>query len=99
MTIMNRRIFHIKPGEMPKALALLHEVGPKIKFPGPCRVYHNLSGEFNRITIEYEFSDFASYEAFWQYWAETFAEEFMPRWYAVSDSGGSNELYYKEIEF
>ncbi|MCB0126858.1 MAG: hypothetical protein KDE58_31580 [Caldilineaceae bacterium] len=98
MTIMNRRVFHIQPGEMPKALELLNEVGPKINFPGPCRVYHTLTGEFDRIIIEYEFADLAAYEAFWEEWSTTHAAEFMPRWRTVSLPGGSNELFVKDIE-
>lgn len=98
MTIMNRRTFHIQPGEMPKALDLLREIGPKINFPGPCRVYYTLTGDFNQIVIEYEFEDLAAYEAFWEYWTDTHATEFMPRWHAISVPGGSNELYHKAIE-
>ncbi len=97
--IMNRRTFHIQQGEMPNALALLNEIGPKINFPGPCRVYHALTGEFDRIIIEYEFVDLAAYEAFWQDWSETHAAEFMPRWHAISLPGGSNQLFSKELEF
>ena len=98
MTIMNRRIFRIKPGETLNALEILREEGPKVDFPGPVRIYHTLTGEFDRIIIEYEFPDLASYEDFWNYWAETHAAAFMPRWHAISLPGGSNELFVKDIE-
>ncbi|MEZ4864207.1 MAG: hypothetical protein R3C14_23040 [Caldilineaceae bacterium] len=97
--IMNRRTFKIQIGEVEHAIEMLRTEGPKVNFPGPVRVYHTLTGEFNQIIIEYEFPDLATYDAFWQEWsASELAAAFMPGWNAINLPGGSNELFFKEIE-
>lgn len=92
MTIVNRRTFLAEHGKFEEALALLREMGKGT--PHPYRLYHSYYGIFDTIALETEFGSVAEMETFWSA-ADTAPgmDEYMTRWYALTRSGGTNEVW------
>ncbi|HWQ11703.1 MAG TPA: hypothetical protein VNL77_02825 [Roseiflexaceae bacterium] len=90
--LVNRRTFVIKRGHIEDAAAMLAEGMRRMGVQG--RVYLPEVGPFDVIAVEGEFESLAAYEQFWSAWAaQPDTGAFMERWYAITESGGANEIW------
>lgn len=90
--LVNRRTFIAKRGHIEDAAAMLVEGMKRMGTQG--RVYLPEFGPFDVIAVEGEFESLAAYEEFWaSFAAQPETAEFMERWYAITESGGTNELW------
>ena len=95
--IVNRRTFIVKRGCQQKIVDLIREATPKFPHPHPRRLYTPRIAPFDTIAIEIEFEDLEGYEKYWTEWgawAETTG--FMEKWFELTESGGSNEVWTME---
>ena len=92
MTIVNRRTFTAEHGKLDEALALMQTMGQGT--PHPYRLYQSQYGTLDTLALEIEFVNLAEMETFWSA-ADTApgTDELMPRWYALTKSGGTNEIW------
>ena len=60
--IVIRNCFVAKPGYASKLAAQLKEAATAVGLPG-CRILTDLTGEFNRVVMEYEVENLAGFEA------------------------------------
>ena len=94
--VMNRRTSIVKRGRMQEAATLLKALAEKLQSTNPraYRIYVPEFAPFDVLCIEVDFDSLAEYQ---QYWAEYFAQPettaFLERWYELTDTGGTNELW------
>jgi hypothetical protein len=95
--IVNRRIFIPKHGHMREVLDLLKaefaRCFPEFK---AVRYYVSDIGPFDRFGMEMEFPSLAEYERAVAQSGECFSPEFWQRWYELTESGGTNEIWTVE---
>lgn len=93
MTIVNRRTFNAKRGKLAEVVAMLKaEKNDLVK-----RVYSSHYGTFDQAVLEVEFSSVAEMEERWAQWFQSdYAQEFVPRWLEITESGGTNEVWILE---
>ncbi len=90
--LVNRRTFIVKRGKMDAAIALMLAEFRRSGSSG--RVYVPEVGPFDVLAVEGEFADFAAYDQFWSTWAkQPETGSFMEQWYAVTEIGGTNEIW------
>lgn len=93
MTIVNRRTFIAKRGHLDEVIALLKEEKTDLVK----RVYRSHYGTFDTAVMEIEFASVAEMEERWAAWFKSdYAQEFVPRWLEITESGGSNEVWILE---
>ena len=89
--IVERMTFKEKPGRTAEAVKMLQD---SWKWPGlpmiTHRIYRTISGKFDEIIQELEFEDFEARDKFWA--DVPWSPEFMEKWVALGDSGGSREF-------
>lgn len=97
MTIVNRRTFVAARGKNQEALDLLC-AGAKdstLRY----RIYTSHYGRFDEIALEIEFESMAHAEQVWaEFDAQPGTADFLARWTAVTEPGGSNELWVLEAQ-
>ncbi len=97
MTIINRRTFSAERGKLQEAIDLLRRASQGARYP--YRICSSYYGTFDAITLEVEFESIAQME---EAWAEINVQpgmaEFMPKWYAATQSGGANEVWIVEAK-
>jgi hypothetical protein len=97
MTIINRRTFVAERGKFQEAIDLLRGAtkGARHKY----RICSSYYGAFDAIALEVEFESLAQME---EAWAEVNAQpemaEFLNKWYAATQPGGSNEVWILEAQ-
>ncbi len=95
MTIINRRTFIADRGKVQAVIDLLRTAAQDAHYP--YRVCSSYYGAFDAVVLEVEFDSIAAME---EAWAEVNARpgmaEFMDKWYAVTCTGGSNEVWLLE---
>jgi hypothetical protein len=93
--IVNRRTFIVKPGQMDQLLALVNAA--KEQFPGLAQAWRTYApeiGPFDVVAIEWEYESLEEYERDWAEWGATpESAAFMEKWYQLTESGGSNEIW------
>jgi hypothetical protein len=92
--VMNRRTFIVKRGRMQEAATLLKAAAQRSTNARAYRIYVPEFAPFDVLCIEGDFDSLAEYQ---QYWAEYFAQPettaMLERWYDVTETGGTNELW------
>lgn len=91
MTIVNRRTFIAKRGHMEEVVSMLkgEQGGDQVS-----RVYRSYYGASDAVVLEVEFASIEEMERGWAEWgASSEAEQFMSRWYEITESGGANEVW------
>ena len=90
--LVNRRTFVVKRGCMEELVALL--VADREQTGIAYRLYTPDIGPFDVIAIEVEFENLEAYEKGWAEWfARPENAAFMEKWYALTESGGNNEIW------
>jgi hypothetical protein len=89
--IVNRRTFVAKRGHLQEAVALLKQEADKMGMGDSGRIYVPEIAPFDFIATEMEFKDWDAYHKFWGEWSP--GEAFWTRWYALTENGGTNEVW------
>ena len=94
--LVNRRTSYVKNGRMEEAVALL--MAAIAQFTGytrTSRIYTSEIGTFDVVAVEWEYANLEEYERRWAEWAATpEAATFLEKWYAVTERGGTNEIWH-----
>jgi hypothetical protein len=87
--IVQRQDFRVKPGRVDEALEVLQDMW-KLVDPIPHRIYRRITGP-NGLCQELDFEDFEHRQ---KWWADTNSKiaPLRDKWYALAETGGSNEL-------
>jgi hypothetical protein len=97
MTIINRRTFVAERGKFQAAIDLLRGATQSARYK--YRIDSAYYGAFDAIALEVEFESVAQME---EAWAEVNAQlemaEFLNKWYAATQPGGSNEVWILEAQ-
>lgn len=91
--IVNRRTFIPKRGMQDKVVELIKKGEVYVPFKVPYRIYTPNIAPFDVIAFELEFKDVAEHERFWAGWFEKAPENWMMDWFAVTENGGTNEIW------
>jgi hypothetical protein len=89
--IVNRRTFVPKRGHLGEAVALLKEAGETNKHVVTARMYVPEIAPFDVIAVEVEFESWDQYHTYWAQWSP--GDGFWEKWYAITENGGSNEVW------
>lgn len=90
--VVNRRTFIIKRGHLQEAVELLkREASDEIVH----RIYVSHYGPFDNVVLDVEFNSVTEMEQIWTNWfASESAQAFGERWAAITETGGSNEVWF-----
>jgi len=95
--IVNRRTIVAKPGDMEDLVAMMKAEWERLNVPITFRVYTPSIAPFDFVAAEWEFGSLEDYEKFWTDWfARPETAEFMEKWYKLTESGGTNEIWNLE---
>lgn len=90
--LVNRRTFIVRRGAYDALLTLLQEAVRE--GGGNARILVPEVAPFDQLVVEAEFENLAAYEQFWTDWAsQPTTAAFMERWYTLTESGGTNEIW------
>lgn len=90
--LVNRRTFVVKRGYMNEAVAL--QVAERERTGTAYRIYMSSIGPFDVIALEFEGENLEEYERVWaEYFASPEAAQFLEKWYEVTETGGTNEIW------
>jgi len=89
--IVNRRTFVPKRGYLGEAAELLKQASHKGAFPVTARMYVPDIAPFDVLAVELEFKDWDQYHKYWAEWSP--GEAFWKKWYAITENGGTNEVW------
>lgn len=90
MKVVNRRSYIAKPGHVQEVVDMLTQEESE----APKRVYQCHYGPSGAVAMELEFSSVDEMEQAWRSWfASEHAQDFLARWYAITDRGGANEVW------
>jgi hypothetical protein len=92
--VMNRRTFIVKRGRMQEAATLLKAEVQRSTIAHRTRIYVPEFAPFDVICAEGDFDSLAEYEQYWtQYFAQPETAAFLERWFELTETGGTNELW------
>ena len=95
--IVNRRTFVAKRGHLDDAVALLKEaIDTALEAtdsPGTARFYLPEIAPFDILAVELEYEDWDHYHGALAEWAQVVTEKFWEQWFAVTENGGTNEVW------
>lgn len=92
--IVHRMTFHIKPGHLEEACALVLAEIKRVNWHRPIRLYTSKMGRFNTLATENDFANLAEYEQYWQDWlAQPEAHAFIEKWDPLQEAAGVQELW------
>ena len=90
--LVNRRTFVVKRGHMKEAVALA--VAERDRTGTASRIYISSIGPFDILAFEDEGENLEEYEKDWaEYFASPEAAQFLEKWYEVTETGGTNEIW------
>jgi hypothetical protein len=89
--IVNRRTFVAKRGCLQEAAELLKHEVDKLGIGASGRIYVPEIAPFDAIATEIEFESWEAYHKFWTEWSP--GEAFWTQWYALTENGGTNEVW------
>lgn len=95
---IDRRVFKIKVGRLPEALALANaeraRTYQQYSDIGTFRYMVGLVGDFDTLVFESEWQSLADWERYWQAWgADPESAAFLQKIGAMMESGGKNQLW------
>ena len=93
MMLMNRRTFIAKRGCLQEAAALLKKEVAKVNSLKGVHIYVSNIGPFDTIATEFEVKDLVEYQEVLKEWGEVATPEFWEKWYSLTETGGSNEIW------
>lgn len=84
-----------RPGAMEELAALVKSECEKEGLSS--RVYTPQKAPHDTLVIEWEFESLAESEKYWaEWWAKPETAAFVEKWYALTESGGSTEIWNLE---
>lgn len=90
--IVNRRTFVVKRGRFEEAVALFMAERERKGITG--RIYVPETGSFDTIVMEQEYESLEEYEKdLSEYFASPEAAQFLEKWYDLTETGGTNEIW------
>ncbi|TEU17258.1 MAG: hypothetical protein E3J25_02210 [Anaerolineales bacterium] len=93
--IVQRSTFKVKQGCMEELVAL--NKSEREKEGLSCRIYSPNKAPHGTLVIEWEFESLAESEKYWAgWWAKPETAAFVEEWYALTESGGSTEIWNLE---
>jgi hypothetical protein len=96
--IVQRRTYVVKGGCMPETVAMIKAIIETHDFEHHIRrVYTPSIAPPGILAVEWEFESLEEYEKAWADWRDSpGSAEFMERWFELTESGGTNELWNRE---
>ena len=95
--IVNRRTFIAKRGRTRDLVALMLAEQAHLNLPITFRVYSSNIAPFDQVVGEWEFENLVEYDKFWNDWfAMPGNADFMEKWYALTENGGSSQIWNLE---
>lgn len=95
--IVNRSTFVAKRGCMEDLVALMKAEQERLNVSITFRVYTPSIAPSDFVAAEWEFGSLEDYEKFWTDWfARPETAEFMEKWYKLTETGGTNEIWNLE---
>jgi len=91
--LVNRRTFIAKRGCLDEVVQLLKAAGEKIDLPNRYRLCVSNIGPFDTLALEIEVENLAEYERVWTLIGERTAPEVWEKWFALTETGGANEIW------
>jgi hypothetical protein len=92
--IVNRRTFIVKRGHLEEVAALVLAQQEGVDAERAFRLYLPDIGAFDKIAMEWEFEDLEEYRSSWDEWfSSPEAAAFMEKWNALTETGGTNEIW------
>ncbi len=92
MTVVNRRTFIAKRGHVNEVVDMISNEDAEA--PERVRIYVSHYGRFDTVAMELEFSSVDEMEQAWTRWyASDHGKEFLERWHAITETGGTNEVW------
>ena len=92
--IVNRRTFVAKKGCLEEAAALMRAEVERTALPNTQRICIPVVAPFDLLVYEAEYENLEEYERLWTEWgASPEAAVFMEKWNALTEIGGTNEIW------
>jgi len=92
--IVNRRTFVIKRGCWQEAVAMVKAEQERLDPGAAFRLYTPNIAPFDILAMEWEYGSLEEYEKAWgDYSVSPEAAEFMERWYELTETGGTSEVW------
>ena len=92
--IANRRTFIIKRGRLQEAAARFKAEVERVNIPNTQRIYTPEIAPFDVLVYEAEYENLEEYARLWAEWeASPEAAAFLGEWSALTETGGTNEIW------